>query len=1521
MNMRKPILLMALMLLASWAAPGAQDAKDKDNHSNWTLLPQPPPPPPTDIDGLRNEYDAKVKNLQDATDAAAKKYQKSDGTVDTENPGYKKLQQDYVNQKTALRNEYNAKHPAAKAWESLQNTPEGGKLKSSGSNPSSPHSDMDITADTPEAAKAAADHLKGQGHKVTYDPETGMYQDHTADTKIWEPETPKSAAGRAKNPEGYTRSGALEHEGIKSPNAQYDPEGYVEDLNRKYEAAKAKGDVRTMNKIAAKMQEATGKPVDPVSGKMKVDADPYESGEQNFGESEEVKNAKAQNRIKQLDETVKNARDTAKAQSESNKRMRDDLAKKETELGNKKSAKEYTDANKKIENTTPKSEPPKTEPAKTGGSSTEPAKPPSPPPEPGKGAGAGTGGDKPPATTHEPAKPPSSTPEPGKTGTAPPETVKPPTTAPEPVKPPATTEPVKPPSTPEPVKPPTTTEPVKPPSTPPEPVKPPGTTESVKPPSTPPEPVKPPTTPEPVKPPSTEPVKPPTSAPETPPATTEPVKPPSTTPEPIKPPATTPEPVKGPGTTAEPPTPPATTEPVKGPGTPAEPTTTEPVKAPSTPEPAKPPATTPEGVKAPGAPSTGTGPTPPGETWQNPLTGKSLPVGTSGSKIIDGTAKVLESKGAQGTLNVVGTVMVAKDGIQTINKVNEAAAKGDLKTANVEGSKGIGRLGGGWLGSIGGAKAGAGIGTALGDGPGAVVGGLIGAIGGGILGAWAGEKTGETVGPAVIDTVRDGGEKIMDKYYGTDTGGTGGGKGGTTPGGWDTSGKPGDFDRIERVTGGANKDKGPSGPTTSGFTPPSVHVSSSGGSTLTPVPSGSGSTYKPPTTSSGGIDISVPGQDIDDIDFGTPPPSGGGKGGKTPTTTKPPVRTTPPPPPKKEPVKKPEPPKPPPVVKPQPPLPPPEVTQPPGIQVVDKGWVKDGNGVIKVTETKDANGKVIKVTHTEYGPDGKVIKTTDYPGGTGQGVTTPGGQPPVNGPDSTGVTEPPGATTGGQDTATPPAEGTTDQPPPPSGGDITLGGGGLGKPPDAANHSEAYNKLYELGWETERIMELEKIICPKNSAPGFHVVDKAEEAAWEPYRKRLEELGKQRDALLNDPNVSYGDKSAFGSGRWDCAKAIADGRVKKEPFLTAGTTVSNVTGSPAIDDNLQPAIDRMTGRDLRTSEAAALPQESVETSFDRDLPLETVIQERNTQMEEKSENGVAIMGAHTDVKNASNAGHDMIRDAKYTRDAGGQDAQKIASDNQQKIRIEQDKNKNPILNGVLNGIGNGTKTAAGHLGTGLGKGIGDKIFDSGKKTETASTGGTSGSTPGSSGGTSGPRVSGGTSGGGPDGESYGGTSGGTTSGGQTAPGGGPVCVKCGAPGYMEFPGVGWLCHDCEAAGYGYPPDGTTGTETSGSQPVIMADALCPVCGQMYNPAYGHNCPGASAPTPPPEPPPAEMDSITCNECGYVHQFPKGTTPPRACPRCGCGPDSDKVTCTACGHSWAVPAGQRPSSCPSCGVSF
>lgn|GEM_PF-2679610 len=159
---------------------------------------------------------------------------------------------------------------------------------------------------------------------------------------------------------------------------------------------------------------------------------------------------------------------------------------------------------------------------------------------------------------------------------------------------------------------------------------------------------------------------------------------------------------------------------------------------------------------------------------------------------------------------------------------------------------------------------------------------------------------------------------------------------------------------------------------------------------------------------------------------------------------------------------------------------------------------------------------------------------------------------------------------------------------------------------------------------------------------------------------------------------------------------------------------------------------------LKDAEVAAPSRTTPYTSVETET-LSQMIGQRSEITERRTANGLAGMGAYSELQRASNVGNETMKAAKQTRDQGGQEAVAIAAAGQQAVRIEQDKNKNQLLNAVINGVGTGVKTTAGHFGTKMGEGVGNKIFDSGKKDppQTASTGGTGGSSGGGGGGSGG----------------------------------------------------------------------------------------------------------------------------------------------------------------------------------------
>ncbi|MBP7829670.1 MAG: hypothetical protein KA248_07105 [Kiritimatiellae bacterium] len=1474
-------------------------------------------PKPTSIDVVRQQYANEVYELQKEYDQKARHLQRKDGTVDPNSQQYKKLQNEYNAKKAELLSKH--AHPGTEAYNNLKKS-FGEKITNTGSMPRGPYSDFDLTVDDPGTGKAVAEQLKGSGHKVTYNSEMGCWIDHTTDSMIWEPGTPEQLKNRVSNPEGYTRAGALASENIPSSNAQYDPEGHVEDLHKKYQAAKAKGDVRTMNKILVKMQKATGVTPDPGATQMRIDADPFASGEQTLGESEQVRLEKEMKRQQTMEQEVQKARETARKQSESNTRMRKDLAKQERALGNEKSAQEYEQANEKIKRTAPPGEEQTgkgskgTETSKPGGSKGEPppeGTPPGEKPPPSEPTG------KSPGTPKVPSKPPATPPPEVKTTT--PKTPSeakptPPKTPPPEVKPPPPE--VKPtsPKTPPEVKPtPPEAKPIPPeakptpPKTPPPEVKP--TPPEVKP--TPPE-VKP--TPPEVKPTPPE-VKP--TAPKTPPE----VKP---TPPEVKP---------------TPPKPPPEVKP-----TPPEVKPTTPEVKPTSPE-VKP--TTPEGKPSPTEvkPTTPEGKPSPTEVKPTTSSGKQqagTPPKVWGSSVqpsFNEMAGNVIEKGGQ-ILMVVGAGMTAH-AVLTSEAGEERAVVAGTSAAG---------WGAGYVGGIvaGGAAAGglALVGASSIAGAPIVVAGA--AIAGGIVTAgYASEYTANKMSEAIHKEenaakanerqaiagqkewfLQKGLSKQQAEFYeyklkvankhNLDSSRI-----------WKDIRK--EVGKIEQEKQSAAKAPPPASktpvttskpatpaPPTSTPKPPPVQVTRTTPSS-TPTPT-------VPRTSTGTTPSYTPTPS-------TPPPSGGSAPPAPPTVQRPPTGggtgrgpRAPPreggesrPPPVAEPRGTPPP-------APPPPRAPEEPEGAKGPRTVRKGEVKGSDGSsITLVHNVDENGRVISETRTTRNSKGEVTDVTTIPGGGDQ--TALAGDPDVDNTARTrAATEGAGQSRGSG--ACPRCGGNSST----LCNDLV---NAFTEPPTFYHYTKCdgcgyiSNPSYSGGGAGEAAGS-------KPSGEGTQTQEASSEAGGEKAKEEAEyivrtpEEIKAEIATLEtefnefkrhyDPNGPWrGEKYSGNRYRWYEGGLTALNRelafsewysanpegLKELMAWTKQTLGITLDPSKAYPETIrlwdawqaekqsQPQEKGLV--DLRAAEAAPEKREVLVDDVETDA-LGGMIRQRSEITDRKTANGLASMGANSELQRASNVGNETLKGAKQTRDQGGQEALAIAAAGQQAVRIEQNKNKDQLLNAVINGVGAGVKTTAGHFGTEMGKGVGNKIFDSGKKeTKTASTGGTGSPSGGSGGGGS----SGGHSGGSPGGSQVAQTpkhhpSG--SSSGHSGSGDDPGYGESVDPGTgEEYPSGGDYGVSKDPGGGDYPSEGG-GTIVSGDPDEY----------EHEDPVYG----GYVEPPEPPPSPPVRVD------------IPVKPKPQIICPHCG--RPAEKLSSASSGYGFKDDKGNYynrhgsiENACPAC----
>ena len=292
--------------------------------------------------------------------------------------------------------------------------------------------------------------------------------------------------------------------------------------------------------------------------------------------------------------------------------------------------------------------------------------------------------------------------------------------------------------------------------------------------------------------------------------------------------------------------------------------------------------------------------------------------------------------------------------------------------------------------------------------------------------------------------------------------------------------------------------------------------------------------------------------------------------------------------------------------------------------------------------------------------------------------------------------------------------------------------------------------------------------------------------------------------------------------------------------------------------------------DLRGAELPSAGSGAVDTSGTR--VLDGLVDVKTGKADKKTADGLSVMGSNQGIQDASNVGNQTIKDAKNTVDAGGQEAIGIAQAGQQKINIEDGKDANPFATAILDGVGSGLSSAGQRLGAGLGEGVAGEIFD----------------------------------------PIHSKSGGGKANGGVSAGDGAAVPGKM--PGAGSSPSSGSATKK-PGGGKSTPPGSST--PTSASEGPILADALCPICGQMYNPSVGHQCPGAGGGG-------EILADALCPVCGQMynpavgHQCP-GAQPPAEdmCEICGKYPGSRVTTvegksvimCNAC---------QGSHRCPRCG---
>lgn len=557
-------------------------------------------------------------------------------------------------------------------------------------------------------------------------------------------------------------------------------------------------------------------------------------------------------------------------------------------------------------------------------------------------------------------------------------------------------------------------------------------------------------------------------------------------------------------------------------------------------------------------------------------------------------------------------------------------------------------------------------------------------------------------------------------------------------------------------TGGSSKQpSGASGISGSG---------TSAGATSRTTPTGTAPTVpKPPVslakTPQGGIDISVPGEDVSTQ---VAPPKAKSSDVQTPEENIVAVPQTSP-----VPITIPEAPV---VVEPATP------SAPAGTVV---GWIEDENG--KIVSTHKPDGTVV---HSRFDKDGNLIDESTYAGNSAEPDLSPGVESPTSQSGSSGKVTmyapfEDDKRTQGYSTdsrAVCPTHGATC-----AATEINLSAGG-----ETIQRKVTYECAHcswseEFGLASGEDPPSKFIRCPEcNLAWG---------PAFGPVCPRCGTKGEEMLLGLQDYQNAF------------------DGFYDGETFISME---DHLAKEGMTSDEFGKWIDFTVNPDsLRSSEAMVSPDVAIGRGADL---LGDMIRGRSDKAGKKFEGGLVGMAHHTDIKQASNSGNQTLADAKRTVSQGGSEAGAIHQKKQQEIRIDHVKEGNKLVDAVIGGIGDGLSTAGATFGAGVGSHVAGQIFDRSppSKPDAGSASGSSASSAGGSAPVTGGRAP-------------------VTGGTRIA--GGPAGIPA-VPGIVSVPDQAPAGESPVVIEPVSPPDGVT----------VMADAICPKCGQMYNPAHGHACP-------------------------------------------------------------------------------
>ena len=322
--------------------------------------------------------------------------------------------------------------------------------------------------------------------------------------------------------------------------------------------------------------------------------------------------------------------------------------------------------------------------------------------------------------------------------------------------------------------------------------------------------------------------------------------------------------------------------------------------------------------------------------------------------------------------------------------------------------------------------------------------------------------------------------------------------------------------------------------------------------------------------------------------------------------------------------------------------------------------------------------------------------------------------------------------------------------------------------------------------------------------------------------------------------------SVKGSDGWSDSAEAVNGPASVTRTFTTESGVDTVTAENLSIHDCSLTFERSFGppqTDLRGAEAAA--SDGATTGAGARV-LESVVGSKAARADQRTGNSMQGMAIQQEMQRAATSGDQRVREAQMVVDGAGRAAQATREENQRRIAAEDTQAAQVMSTAIMEGIGSGLAAGGSRLGTGIGEQAAGRIFDHKSKQDKPA---------------------------------------------PAAPAAGNAAPTESAPGKAKTqPKTKPAAGDKGDSGKPQTKSKPQPTSTPASgEPTIRVDALCPICGEMYNPNQPHQCAGAPKPA---------VQALACEICGKSPAVAvttadsgrkvmcNGCQANHRCPRCG-----------------------------------